>query len=65
MAFVAELPPYPGTPRWLKLSAIIVRTVTLLVIVVNVTGNGATFNAVIDSANFEMKRFTIAKVFTP
>ena len=34
------MPPYPGTPRWVKLSAIIVGALILIVVVVLVTGLG-------------------------
>lgn len=37
---MAELPPYPGTPRWVKLSAIIVGTLILFILALKVTGIG-------------------------
>ena len=37
---MAELPPYPGTPRWVKLSAISVGALILVVLALKVTGVG-------------------------
>ena len=37
---MADLPPYPGTPRWVKVSAIIVIVLLLLVGIVLFTGIG-------------------------
>ena len=37
---MAEPPPYPGMPRWLKVSGIIVVVLVLLVVVIMVTGVG-------------------------
>ena len=37
---MTEPPRYPGTPRWVKLSAIIVGVLVLLVAVVTFTGIG-------------------------
>jgi hypothetical protein len=36
----ADRPPYPGTPRWVKVFAIIVLVVVLLVVIILVTGIG-------------------------
>jgi hypothetical protein len=33
-------PPYPGTPRWVKVSGIIVIVVVLLVVIMFLTGHG-------------------------
>jgi len=35
-----EPPPYPGTPRWVKVSGIIVIVLVLLVVIIMVTGVG-------------------------
>jgi hypothetical protein len=35
-----ELPPYPGAPRWVKLSGIAAATVALLVVILIHTGGG-------------------------
>ncbi len=35
---MAELPPYPGTPRWVKLSAIVAGALILLIVVLLFTG---------------------------
>lgn len=35
---MADLPPYPGAPRWVKVAAIIVGVVALLVVVLIVAG---------------------------
>jgi hypothetical protein len=37
---MADLPPYPGTPRWVKLSGLIALVLVLLVGIVLVTGVG-------------------------
>jgi hypothetical protein len=37
---MADRPPYPGTPRWVKVSGIIVIVLVLLVVVLLVTGVG-------------------------
>lgn len=37
---MADLPPYPGTPRWVKVSGIVVGVLVLLVVIVLVTGLG-------------------------
>ncbi len=37
---MADLPPYPGTPRWVKLSGIVVIVLILLVVIIVVTGVG-------------------------
>ena len=38
---MGNLPPYPGTPRWVKVSGIIVIVVVLLVVIMLLTGHGA------------------------
>lgn len=40
MAPVTELPPYPGTPRWVKLSAMVVGAFIVLALALMVTGIG-------------------------
>jgi hypothetical protein len=37
---MADLPPYPGTPRWVKVSGIIVAVLVLLVALILFTGVG-------------------------
>ena len=37
---MAEPPAYPGTPRWVKVSGIIVLVLVLLAVVIMVTGVG-------------------------
>jgi hypothetical protein len=37
---MAEPPPYPGTPRWVKVSGIIAVSLVLLVVIVVFTGVG-------------------------
>ena len=37
---MADRPPYPGTPRWVKVSGIIVIVLVLLVVIIMVTGVG-------------------------
>lgn len=37
---MAELPSYPGTPRWVKISGIVIGILALLLVVVIVTGIG-------------------------
>jgi hypothetical protein len=37
---MAEPPPYPGIPRWVKVSGIIVIVLVLLVIIIMFTGGG-------------------------
>ena len=37
---MANRPPYPGTPRWVKVFGIIVIVVVLLVVVMKVAGGG-------------------------
>jgi hypothetical protein len=37
---MADLPPYPGTPRWVKISGIVVGVLVLLVAIVLFTGVG-------------------------
>ncbi len=37
---MADLPPYPGTPPWVKIVGIIVIVLVLLVVIVMVAGGG-------------------------
>ena len=37
---MADLLPYPGTPRWVKVSGIVVAAIVLLIAIVVVTGIG-------------------------
>jgi hypothetical protein len=37
---MADLPPYPGTPRWVKVSGIIVGVLVVLAIIIVLTGVG-------------------------
>jgi hypothetical protein len=37
---MADRPPYPGTPRWVKVSGIIVIVLVLLIAIILVTGVG-------------------------
>ena len=37
---MADRPPYPSTPRWVKVSGIIVIVLVLLVVIIMVTGVG-------------------------
>jgi hypothetical protein len=37
---MAHLPPYPGTPRWAKVFAIIVLVLVLVFVVKHLTGGG-------------------------
>ena len=37
---MTDRPPYPGTPRWVKVSAIIVIVLVLLVVIIMFTGVG-------------------------
>lgn len=37
---MADLPPYPGTPRWVKVSGIVVAVLVLLVVILVFTGVG-------------------------
>ena len=37
---MADHPPYPGTPRWVQLTGIVVLIVVLLVVVMALTGGG-------------------------
>ena len=37
---MADLPPYPGTPRWVKVSGIVVGVLVLLVVIIVFTGIG-------------------------
>jgi hypothetical protein len=37
---MADLPPYPGTPRWVKVSGIIALVLVLLVGIILLTGLG-------------------------
>lgn len=37
---MADLPPYPGLPRWVKVSGIIIIVLVLLVVIIMVTGVG-------------------------
>ena len=37
---MADLPPYPGTPRWVKLFGIIVIVLVLLFVGMHLTGRG-------------------------
>ena len=39
-AHMADLPPYPGTPRWVKVSGIVVGVLVLLVVILLVAGGG-------------------------
>ena len=37
---MADAPPYPGIPRWVKVSGIILIVAVLLVIIIRFTGGG-------------------------
>jgi hypothetical protein len=37
---MADLPPYPGTPRWVKVSAMVAAAIVVLIAFVIVTGVG-------------------------
>jgi hypothetical protein len=37
---MADLPRYPGTPRWVKLSGIVIGVLVLLVVIMVLTGVG-------------------------
>ena len=37
---MADLPPYPGAPRWVKISGIIVGILVLLVVILLLVGGG-------------------------
>jgi hypothetical protein len=37
---MAELPPYPGIPRWVKVSGIVIGILAVLLLVIVVTGVG-------------------------
>jgi hypothetical protein len=37
---MVDLPPYPGTPRWVKVSGIVAIGLVLLVVIILVTGIG-------------------------
>ena len=37
---MADLPPYPGTPRWVKITGIVVIALILLVSIIVLTGVG-------------------------
>jgi len=37
---MAEIPPYPGAPRWVKISAIIAGVLVLLVVILLLVGGG-------------------------
>ncbi len=37
---MADRPPYPGTPRWVKIAGIIALVLVLLVVVVMLVGGG-------------------------
>lgn len=38
---MADLPPYPGAPRWVKVSAIIAGVLALLVVILLLFGGGS------------------------
>jgi hypothetical protein len=37
---MSHLPPYPGMPRWVKVSGIVVGVLVLLAVIITVTGMG-------------------------
>ena len=37
---MADLPPYPGTPRWVKVFGIIALALVLLFVILMLTGHG-------------------------